>query len=107
MRLGFSIDIPGHSIYEVREVSRRFVRYLHEVEFRVLLKDQRPRLFLWAERDILTELPAAWIDSLLPGQIVPDPEDVELSTCPTGCCYVAMLWKGDGGTPIVVMRQFH
>ena len=107
MRPGFTIDLKGHSIIEVREVSRRFIKYLHEAEFRQLVVERQPRLFLWSERDHLSELPPAWTDSLLPGQVVPDPEQVELGSCPTGCCYVAMLWKGEFGAPIVVMWQFH
>ena len=107
MKPGHTIDMKGRHIFEVRELSRRFVGYLTEDDLRKMVIEKHPQLFLWDYDNRLTELSEEWLEKLVPGQIVPDPNDIDIATCPCGCCYVAMHWKGDFGKPIIVLHRHH
>ncbi len=109
-RAGHYIDIRAHRIVEVRELSRRFVKYLDEADALMLLDDSAVGAYRWDTQDDLQKVDVDTRSELreeIIGHITADSENIDPISFEDGYCFLVSLWKGSGGTKILILQYFH
>ena len=107
----FYINRKALEIYSQTIWSRKFIKYLTEIEVEEIILREKPEVFINSERDLLEQVSLDEVNSIwkekLQNHIVNDPEDFNQSDYENGYCYVSQLWKAKGGKKILVFFYHH
>ena len=110
MKETFRINWKARELTSHVTLSRRYVKHPSPEEVERLFQEPGISVFVNHERDVLercqqSDLSHFWATSV-EGHLSEE-EQVDILDFPDGYCYVPSLWKGHGGTKILVLTYCH